>query len=241
MTDEKGFISYAAAAHPVRGDLEETHRRVWESLALPGVWWTAAERIEIAREARRARAAVGVAVGSANSSETELPEGAREVAQRVGADPVSLERGWYDSIVPERLSDAQYVEAVGVIARTVSVDVFCRGLGVPLHEYPAAQPGEPSRKRPKTARVDEAWVPMIPNAPEGGEEAKATFGGQNGNVIRALSLVPPEVHGISEVGNTHYIRDKRVLDAKYDPGRAISRAQIELIAGRISAINECFY
>lgn len=234
-------LSYAASPHPVRADLEETHRHTWESLALPGVWWTAAERIEIAREARRARTAVGLAGGYADDSETELPAGAREVARRVGADPVSLERSWYDSIVPERLSDAQYVEAVGVIVRTVNVDVFCRGLGVPLHEYPTATPGEPSRQRPKTARVDEAWVPMIPNAPEGGEEAKATFGGQNANVIRALSLVPPEVHGVSEAGMSHYIRDKRVLDAKHDPGRAISRSQIELIAGRISAINECFY
>ncbi len=234
-------FSYAESVHPVRADLEETHRRVWESLALPGNWWTAAERIEIAREARRARAATGVAGGTVDNSETELPDGAREVARRVGADPVSLDCDWYDSIVPEQLSDAQYVEAVGVIARSMSVDVFCRGLGVELHEYPAAQSGDPSRKRPKTARVDEAWVPMIPNAPEGGEEAQTTFGGQNANVIRALSLVPAEVRGVYEAGITHYIQDKRVMDTKHDPGRAISRAQIELIAGRISAINECFY
>ena len=102
-------LSYAGAAHAVRSDLEETHQHIWESLALPGVWWTAPERIEIAREARRAQAVAGVAelAGRATeSSGTELPEGAREVARRVGADPVSLERGWYDSIVPEQLDDA---------------------------------------------------------------------------------------------------------------------------------------
>jgi len=195
-------------------------------------------RIEIAREARRARTAKGLAT-LPDASTTELPDGARAVAQRVGGDAVSLEKSWYDSIVPEQLSDTHYVEAVGVVVRTVSVDVFCRALGLPLHDYPEA--GEPDRERPTTARVDEAWVPMIPNGPEGGEEAKATFGGQNANVIRALSLVPAEVHGIVDVGDHQYIRGARVLDAKYEPDRGISRAQIELIAGRISAISECFY
>ncbi len=234
------MLSYAESPYPVRADLEETHQRVWESLARPGSWWTAAERIEIAREARRARAATGLAPAPGPSA-TQLSEAAREVAQRVGGHPVTLERSWYDSIVPDRLSDAHYVEAVGVVVRTVSVDVFCRGLGIPLHDYPQPEAGAPSEERPKTARVDDAWVPMIPNGPDGGEEAKATFGGQNANVIRALSLVPAEVHGILDVGDHQYIRGPRVLDAKFEPGHGISRAQIELIAGRISAINECFY
>jgi hypothetical protein len=234
------MLSYAASPYPVRTDLEETHQRVWQSLSRPGTWWTAAERTEIAREARAARAAKGLAPNPGTST-TEIPGGARAVAQRVGGDPVALEHSWYQSVVPGQLSDAQYVEAVGVIVRSVSVDVFCRGLGLALHDYPAPEAGEPTRERPSTARVDEAWVPMIPNGPEGGEEAKAAFGGQNANVIRALSLVPAEVHGIVDVGDHQYIRAARVLDAKYEPDHGISRAQIELIAGRISAINECFY
>lgn len=234
------MLSYSASPHSVREDLEATHQRVWQSLAAAGTWWTAAERIEIAREARRARAAAGLAEMPADST-TDIPEGAREVARRVGGDPVSLERSWYDSIVPDRLPDTHYVEAVGVIVRSVSVDVFCRGLGVPLHDYPEPEAGAPTRQRPQTARVDEAWVPMIPNGSAGGEEAKAAFGGQNANVIRALSLVPAEVHGIVDVGDNQYVRGARVLDAKFEPGNGISRAQIELIAGRVSAINECFY
>lgn len=231
---------YTHSPYHVRADLEETHQRVWDSLARPGTWWTAAERIEIAREARRARAANGLAPMPPASS-TDLPEGAREVAQRVGGNPVALDRDWYDDIVPERLSDTHYVEAVGVIVRSVSVDVFCRALGLAPHEYPTPQSGESSRVRPKTARVDDAWVPMIPNGAAGGDEAKATFGGQTANVIRALSLVPAEVKGITDVGNHQYIQDSKVLDPKFEPDNGISRAQIELVAGRISAINECFY
>lgn len=233
-------LSYDDSPYPVRSDLLDTHARVWESLGTPGTWWTAAERVEIAREGRRARAARGLAIAP-EAPETELPDGAREVARVVGGDPTSIERDWYDRIVPDRLPDTHYIEAVGVIVRSVSVDVFCRGLGIPERPYPTAGAGEPSRVRPTTAVVDEAWVPMIPNGPEGGDEAKSTFGGQNANVIRALSLVPAEVHGIEDVGNHQYIRGPRVLDAKFEPGYGISRAQIELIAGRISAIHECYY
>ncbi|NNL84677.1 MAG: hypothetical protein HKP27_03445, partial [Myxococcales bacterium] len=225
----------------VRSDLEQTHQRVWDSLAKPGTWWNAAERIQIAREARAARAAEGLAGAPAGAATAELPAAASEVARRVGGAPKSIDRAWFEGLVPERLEDTHYVEAVGVVVRTVSVDVFCRGLGVPLHNYPDPEPGEPSRERPRTALVDEAWVPMIPNGAAGGEEAKATFGGTSANVIRALSLVPAEVRGISDVGNHQYLIDRHVLDPKHDPGRAISRAQIELVAGRISAINECFY
>lgn len=234
-------LSYASSAHRVRSDLEETHQRVWESLAKPGTWWSAAERIQIAREARAARAADGLATPPPGPPTATLPSAASEVAQRVGGAPKSIDRAWFEGMVPAALADTHYVEAVGVVVRTVSVDVFCRALGVPVHEYPEPEAGEPSRERPATAVVDEAWVPMIPNGAAGGEEAKATFGGTNANVIRALSLVPAEVRGISDVGNHQYLRDRQVLDAKHDPGRAISRAQIELVAGRISAINECFY
>ena len=59
-------------------------------------------------------------------------------------------------------------------------------------------------------------------------------------IRRALSLVPGEACGLFDM-----------VDAQYLPGaimpdlatrhRAITRAQMELIAGRVSAINGCFY
>jgi hypothetical protein len=38
-----------------------------------------------------------------------------------------------------------------------------------------------------------------------------------------------------------YVPIEQVPDPSADPGRALSRAQIELVAGRVSALNECFY
>ena len=61
------------------------------------------------------------------------------------------------------------------------------------------------------------------------------------NVIRALSLVPPDAALAIRQCEAQYIEIPNVIDATYEPGRGLSRAQIELIAGRVSAINECFY
>jgi hypothetical protein len=54
-------LSYSDSPHPVRAEIETAHQRVWDSIASPGNWWTAAETIEIAQEARQARASLGLA------------------------------------------------------------------------------------------------------------------------------------------------------------------------------------
>lgn len=230
-------FSYTASAYPVRYELEQAHQRLWHSLSCSGTWLTNIERIELARYARAARAGAG----ESNVSSSILSEGLVEVAQVVGGSPKSINRSWFDQIVPDKVSEEQYVEAVGVIARSICVDIFCRGLALPLPEFPEPKEGEPTKIRPETAKIDVGWVAMIPNGKEGGQEAKDVFGGFNANVIRALSLVPDEVKGLRDLLEQQYIEDKKVADPGYEPDRGLSRAQIELLAGRISALNECFY
>ena len=82
---------------------------------------------------------------------------------------------------------------------------------------------------------------MIPIGREGGQEAIKVFGGVNANVIRALSLVPDEVKGLLDLLEHQYIEDKKVTDPSYESDRGLSRAQTELLAGRVSALNDCFY
>ncbi len=232
---------YHQAPVPVRPEIEAAHREIWAALGRPGTWWTSAQRIGIAREARRARAARGLAPAVDAPVEPTLPEVAVEAARRIGGDPASLDEGWFGS-VRDRLSDAEYVELAAIVVQTVSVDVFCRGLGVPLHAYPSPTAGEPSCERPATAVEEEAWVPTVPSGEPGGEVAQALYGGhQMPNVIRALSLVPADAGLAIRQCEAQYLEIPQVIDAGFEPGRGLSRAQIELIAGRVSAINECFY
>jgi hypothetical protein len=58
-------------------------------------------------------------------------------------------------------------------------------------------------------------------------------------VAKALSLVPAEVHGMADLSAAHYMQMQQVIDVRVH--RTLSRAQMELIAGRVSALNQCFY
>ena len=62
------------------------------------------------------------------------------------------------------------------------------------------------------------------------------------NVYMAMSLVPDAVRAMSRLSQAQYISPAIVAaPGRNEPGRAIDRSQIELIAGRVSALNECFY
>lgn len=219
-------------------------------LAEPGTWWTGAERVAIAAELRaardcalcleRLRAVSPEAAQGRHDGPGVLPESAIEVIHRLTTDPARLGKAWFEKIRASGLDDGRYVEIVGVVTTVMSVDYFCRGLGVPLHPLPEPQPGEPSRYRPAAARDDGAWLPMISAADATGAEADL-FGGRRrtGNVIRALSLVPDEVRQLTDLSAAHYLPIEDVGNPRAH--RALDRAQTELLAGRVSALNECFY
>ena len=59
------------------------------------------------------------------------------------------------------------------------------------------------------------------------------------NIARALSSVPDHVRLLQHESRSHYLS----LSDMRNPaaGRAIDGMQIELVAARVSALNECFY
>ena len=85
-----------------------------------------------------------------------------------------------------------------------------------------------------------AWVPTISGRAAKGPEADLYDGMPAGNVLAALSLVPDEVRQLFDLSAVHYLPHDEMMDFG-STQRALSRAQIELIAGRVSALNECFY
>jgi len=243
-------ISYSATLVPVRDDFAVAHRRFWKRLASPGAWWTGAERVAIAAEVRHARhcafckarqeALTPAAVEGQHDHLGALPDTAVDVIHRVVTDPGRLSRKWCRDTLAAGLSAEQYVEIIGTLVAMVSIDSFCRGIGVPLHPLPEPQPGAPSHYRPPGAMEEDAWVPMIPVDRATGAEA-GLYGGQAvGNVIRALSLVPDEVRTLFDLSAAHYLPMGQVRDPSASVG-ALNRMQMELIAGRVSALRQCFY
>ena len=247
------MISYDGAAIPVREDLVAAHRRAWDRLARAGSWWSGTQRVAIAAEVRQAaacdlcaarRAALSpYAVAGAHAATSLLPAAAVDVVHRVTTDPGRLTRAWFETIADSGLIDGAYVELLGVVVTVFSIDSFCRGLGVAPHPLPEPEPGEPARRRPEGLRDDGAWVPMLPNGLREGPEADLwgdSPGGRTGNVIRALSLVPDEVRTLKDLSAAHYMTSLEMMDLRAPRG-ALDRRQVELVAGRVSALRGCFY
>lgn len=243
-------ISYKTAPVTVREEITRAHERAWQRIAGSGAWWTGKERVAIAAEVRNAplcklcrerKAALSpYAVEGEHTSLGSLPGEAVEVIHRVVTDPGRLSRAWFHKVLAQGLEDTRYVEMIGVIVTVVSIDTFCRGIGfLPLHPLPEPIEGDPSKHRPKGAEPEGAWVSMIAHRNATGPEADLYREGRHPNVGRALSLVPDEVRGVKDLSAAQYFPGHQVIDVRLE--RSLSRAQMELIAGRVSALNQCFY
>lgn len=239
---------------PYQDELElvEAHRRAWHRLAAPGSWWTGAERVAIAAESRAARscsvcaeakAALSPnAVRGVHGEDPKLSCQVRGVIHRIISDPNRLSKAWFDSVVPAALSAELYVELLGVLTQVLSIDTVHLALGTDLEPLPVALPGDPDRRRPSQAADEGAWVAMIAEN-KLGKDLADLYGGApiTGNVLRALSLVPNEVRALRDLGAAHYVPDTDVINIYAGKGGVLSRPQVELIAARVSSINECFY
>lgn len=242
------FFAYTGVRLPIPVPMRATHTRVWNRLAAPGTWWNGSERVAIAAETRAARdcrlcrerkAALSASrVEGEHDGPGTLPAAAVEAVHRIATDPARLSRSWFEQTLSAGLSDGQYVELLAIVAMVVNLDALHRGLGIAAEPLPEAKAGSPTRRRPPVETTP-AWVPMIRLE---SMEAKELYGGRSlvPNVIRALSLVPEAVRDLSILIDAHYLTVDDVLDPSAQ-GRHLSRPQMELVAGRISAINECFY
>lgn len=100
----------------------------------------------------------------------------------------------------------------------------------------------PSYARP-TETTDEGFcTASVPSGPAGGAAGEALYGGNPAvNVFRATSLVPDEVERVIALIATQYFPGSKLMDLNYDNGHGISRAQVELVATKVSEQNKCFY
>lgn len=235
---------YADSKYPVREDVAAIHARQFDQLGLPGTWGSSTQRLAIVNEARQAGYQAGV-LEEPNEPGTvpdlKLSEVARRVVQRLAISPKDVDQAFYDEAIGEGLSDVEYVESVGLIARFTCFDVFARGIGVPLRPLPPPQPGAPACDRPATAVLEKAWVPTIPNGPDGGDIGKALFGPWQPYIMRALSLVPDEFQAHHELEEVQYMPSAHFIEFDYQHHEGLSRPQVEIVAARVSALNECFY
>lgn len=237
---------------PIRADLPDAYRAAWDIIAAPGNWWNAEERIAIAQETRDANNCNickqrNLAL-SPNGPEHQhaatnvLSGSAIDAIHRITNDASRLSKSWLESIAADGVSDGHYIEILGIVVGIISIDTFHKALSIAPEQLPQPKPGEPTGYRPPGAKPQGAWVDTV--APADVTEAEADlYGGasQTGNVLAAMSLVPSSVGLLTVISEAQYLKATEVPNPSTNGGRAINRMQMELLAGRVSSINECFY
>ncbi len=242
--------SFDASKLTICEGLARAYDEAWSRMAAPGTWLSGAERIAIAREARMARtcplcdaraaAVTPYAVAGEHAAVAPLSREVVEISHRLATDAGRVTQRWLDEVLHAGVTVEVYVEAIGIIASLTAIDEFDRALGRELRILPASATGGPTRKRPTMAQLTDAWVPTVaPGSYQPGEIDPYPLHGSK-NIHRALSLVPQEVINFFDLDVELYLRDQEIREFGVEH-RALTHPQIELMAARASALNDCYY
>lgn len=205
----------------------------WEWLAEPGGSWSAAEKlamVEVARAAAprpvydRRPATIDHLATTVDPGEVLSPL-VIDTVERVSVEAGSIDREWALQVIRE-LGDVAYAELVAVIATVVPIDLACRLAGRDIEPLPQPMAGEPTGERATETTDIGSFLP-----------AAAGFAGAN--VAKSLSIAPTANMMRLGVVRALYSGD-RFGELRWEEG-ALNRPQVELVAARTSALNECFY
>ena len=187
-----------------------------------------------AREALSPYAVAGEHEASGPLSAAEV-----ELIHRLTTDPGRLRRSWAEGILAAGVSEEVYVEIVAIVCMVMIVDTFRRALGLPQFELPAPVAGTQSGYRAPGAQRHDAWISLV--QPDDVVDSDGNlYGAAASPVVKALSLVPEAKRAYWDLAEEHYLPGSEMTD--YATGvRAIDRMQMELIAGRVSALHQCVY
>jgi len=161
----------------------------------------------------------------------ELPQGLVELAHKVVTDSGRLSQAWFESVLASGVTREEYVEAAGLIGSSTIANTFAVALtGEPAVLGPS-QDGAPSGVSNEELVDVGAYVGLMDH-----EHPHPKFAGRAApNICRALAMVPSAVDEFWDLFMPHY---QPMAEAD---GHEVGRSQIEFVAARTSALNECFY
>lgn len=222
-------FAYPTAPAPPREGVVAAQRATWDAIAAPGAHWTGAQRVALAEQVREARRRRNdppwLREGLPDPTEA-LPTDAVDVARTVAADAHKIDRAWAEARVAA-LGDGPYVEIAALAACLCAIDTFADALGVDYEPLPTPIAGEPTGDRNPNVGDAGAYVPL--------QEPW-----QGPNVARALSLVPSSNETFFRLVMAMYGGPQSFFELVWNDG-PLSRPQVEILAARVSSVNECFY
>jgi hypothetical protein len=209
----------------VGDDLRDSHRRSFAHVVSPGARFSGERRRRIAE----------VAIEAYLSADPSPPwvrpfdDPALDVAYRLGRYAGTITKDWFEQIVTDGLHPVEWVEVVGVVVAALPPVAFARAIGAPLPVLPSPVPGAPTaREADELAPASLNFVPVAAPAD------------QMPSVVQALSALPDEWNNLWQLAEVQYMSDRAMDDPLWNRG-TLSRAQMELVAGRLSLLRECFF
>jgi len=186
-------------------------------IASPGSFFTGAERVAIAANARVAR---GLATDA-----PELDPLTTSTIARVAVEAMNSRSEHVHAWTNAGHDVLAFVELVAVVAQISSIDSYRVGIGAELDPLPQPVAGDPAPANDDRAVTSNAWVPTVGVA----------------LAPSSLSALPNEKAAKDNMSKEWYLTDEFVHKYDVEPGREISRPQMELVASRTSYLNECFF
>lgn len=220
------YFAYVEDGYPVPSEITQTHRASWKAIAEGTHHWSSEQRLDIARQARAARQQRQELPFNRHYPVSTLSGAAREATRTIAADAAKITRSW-TSMQTAELGPSAYIELVSIVVTITAIDAFAEALGRP-HE-PLPPPSSHIQESTDNTEVTDigAYVPMQDPW-------------QGPNVSRALSLVgSANALFMSNVAVMYTGKDQDFGEMVWDS--PLSRPQVELLAARVSSINECFY
>lgn len=220
--ERSSVVISSDADSTIRHELRAAHNASLHHIANPGPSYDAATRVEIAQVASAAYLTTNpLAPWASPSSRPELT-----VAYRLARHANTITQGWVNAL---ELTSAQLTEIVGVVISVIPVVAFARAVGITLPELPRPAPGGPTGEfAPEVGHARLNWFPVAAPAD------------QRAAVLQALSALPSEDTNLWRLAAAQYMSDVQMADPLFTRG-TLSRAQMELVAGRLSKLRECFY
>lgn len=184
----------------------------WRGLGEPGTWLDAPQRVAVARTAR-----------AEPSGSIVTPDSIEAVADRVAHAAATIDADVVDAIESAGIERTTYVEIVGIVSRVVAIDTFERGIGRGQRTLPEQVGGTPTRAVVPEARRRAGWVPTV-----------GAIGPPS-----ALTSVRREATDQERLHTALYLSYSGMADL--DADRGLHRTQMELVASRVSLLNDCFF
>ena len=246
--------AFDAAPVFIRADLRAALNRAHEHQSETGDWLDGLQRLAVMAEARHAwncefcqackDALSPYTVSGAHDHLGALPASWVDVIHRVVTDPGRLSARWYAQAKADGMVEDEIIEVISIAVQAVVVDCFTAGIGMetplPLPANSGQPQKQPLRQHRTDAKTGPGWAATI--APEDAGDDFIDFYDNESHfyIRRSLTLVPGETRRLWDLLNNLYMEDPRLYELE-GMVRHISRAQMEFLAARASALLGCYY